>query len=212
MAGPGDDFSGGLPTPRDVRVKLQCKGLLEATFPGADIGPMKHLKHDNGIVFPYVPTIMTQYNAQYGDHRPMHSNFTYKFFQNFQLGDFTVSAPFTSHSAAEAQYTLAAFHFLKSAMKIGFGENDDYRGVPPPILNFSAWGPAIAKNVPVVVTNINTNLDANVDYVFADYENMLPLKIDLIIMLSPTYNTRETRLTYTSEDFYNGTLLRRGYN
>ena len=196
----------------DTRVRLSTKGNIVNTFPGADEGPMKPLISDGGIVFPYIPTIMTQYNANYGSHQPLHSNFTYKFFQNYNLGDFTVSAPFTNHSVAEGQYTLAVMHFLKSAMKIGFGEGDEYRGVPPPILNFSAWGPAVAQNVPVVVTNVTTNLDASMDYVFADNSSMLPLKIDLIIMLSPTYNTRETRVTYSSKDFYNGSLLRHGYN
>ena len=66
----------------DVRAKITTKGgaALKDVFPGAETGPMAVLLKDRGVVFPYTPTIMTAMNATYGDHRPIHSNFQYKFF------------------------------------------------------------------------------------------------------------------------------------
>jgi hypothetical protein len=204
----------------DVRAKLTVKqgaGGLEDVFPGAMAGPMKFLERDRGIVFPYVPTIMMQHQASYGTHQPIHSNFVYKYFQNYSLQEFTITAPFTSHTTSEGRYMEGALHFLKSSMKIGFGEFDDQRGVPPPVLEFSAWGEAWAKRIPVVITNFSYNIDGAVDYTWPTSgvptakDSMMPLKVDVIINLAPTYSTKSTRVAYTSERFYNGSLLHRGY-
>lgn len=203
----------------DVRAKLTVKaaaGTLESVFPGAMKGPMKFLKRDRGVKFPYTPTIMMQHQATYGTHQPIHSNFQYKYFQNYSLQEFTITAPFTAHTIAEGKYMEGVLHFLKSAMKIGFGEGDKQRGVPPPVLEFSAWGPAWAKNIPVVVTNFTYNIDGSVDYTWPTslptfMDSMLPLKVDIIITLAPTYSTKSTRLEYSSENFYKGGLLQKGY-
>jgi hypothetical protein len=114
----------------------------------------------------------------------------------------------------------AAMHFFKSAMKIGFGELDKQRGVPPPVLEFSAWGEAWAKRIPVVVTNFTYNIDGSVDYTWpvgdglnpSYYDSMMPLRVQFILNLSPTYSTKSTRIKFTTEKFYNGSLLRQGYS
>jgi len=206
----------------DVRAKLTTKGFnaLEAVFPGAMDGPMRVLKRDRGVVFPYVPTIMMSHQANYGTHQPIHSNFVYKYFQNYALQEFTITADFTAHTVSEGKYMEGAMHFFKSAMKIGFGEFDVQRGVPPPVLEFSAWGEAWAKRIPVVVTNFTYNIDGEVDYTWpvgdglnpSYYDSMMPLKVSFILNLSPTYSTKNTRANFTTEKFYNGSLLRQGYS
>ena len=162
---------------------------------------------------------MMAHQAQYGTHQPIHSNFVYKYFQNYSLQEFTVTADFTSHTVNEGKYMEGAMHFLKSAMKIGFGEGDNQRGVPPPVLEFSAWGEAWAKNVPCVVTNFTYNIDGATDYTWpipghlkpTDGDSMMPLKVTFIINLAPTYSTKSTRIDFTSAKFYSGALLRQGY-
>ena len=205
----------------DVRASITTKGgaSLDSIFPGATAGPMKVLKYDRGVVFPYVPTIMAGFAANYGKHQPVHSNFTYKFFQNYEMQDITVTGNFTAHTVVEGQYMEAAMLFFKSAMKIGFGDVDPQRGVPPPVLEFNAWGEAWMKKVPVVLTNFTYNIDGQTDYVWPTTFNrepdgrssMMPLNVVFILMLSPTYSTRSTRKDYNSRDFFAGELLQKGY-
>ena len=196
----------------DERVKLRTKGSFLDTFPGAKDGEMDILKNDRGIIFPYTPTIMLQHQASYQDHQPVHSNFAYKYFQNYSIPDFTVTGRFTCHTINEGIHSAACYHFLKSAMKIGFGENDDQRGVPPPVLRFDAYGPGIARNWSVVVTGVMLNLDPGCDYVWATLETKLPISFEMIITLGITYNTQRTRTEFTSKDFYSGALLKNGYS
>ena len=203
----------------DVRAKLTIKSgaSMEGVFPGYESGPMKYIQRDRGVIFPYVPTLMMGHQATWGSHQPTHSNFSYKYFQNYSLQDFTVTGVFTASTAQEGRYMEGALHFFKSAMKIGFGAKDDNRGVPPPVLEFSAWGPAWHEKVPIVISNVTHNIDSQTDYVWPSSEDidatssMMPLKTDFIIQMSPTYSTRSTRKDYNSRDFYNGSLLRKGY-
>lgn len=206
----------------DVRAKLTTKAgaSLEDVFPGASAGPMKYLGRDRGIVFPYVPTIMMSHQATYGTHQPIHSNFVYKYFQNYALQEFTVTCDFTAHTATEGRYMEGAMHFIKSAMKMGFGEKDPQRGVPPPVLEFSAWGQAWAKRIPVIISNFTFNIDGATDYVWplvdgqmpTFEDSMMPLRIQFILNLGPTYSTRSTRTKFTSGLFYSGALLKHGYS
>jgi len=213
----------------DPRVRLTCKHSIGKSL-GAEVkttdilGP---LLNDNGVIFPYTPMINASYVSNYGTHQPTHSNFVYKFFQNHSMQEITCSAEFTAATTAEAKYAVAALHFFKSAMKMGFGENDKNRGVPPPVLNFSGYGPGFFKNIPVVISNLNYALDTSTDYVFARIEDahgqtkggnpivdqtFIPIKVTFILSLSPAYNTYETRKQFTMKDFVNGKLLGKGFS
>ena len=206
---------------KDVRAKLTIKSgaSMEGVFPGFSDGPMKYIERDRGVIFPYIPTLMMNHQTNWGTHSPVHSNFMYKFFTNYALQDFTVTGVFTASTAQEGRYMEGAMHFFKSAMKIGFGEFDDSRGVPPPVLEFSIWGPAWAKKIPCVIGTFSYNIDGATDYVWpippsvtiTEDNSMVPLQVTFIINLSPTYSTRSTRKTYNSRDFYSGKLLKQGY-
>ena len=209
----------------DPRVRLTCKHSLGKSL-GTTIAPtdiLGPLINDKGVIFPYTPMINASYVANYGSHQPIHSNFVYRFFQNYAMQEITCSAEFTAATTAEARYSVAALHFFKSAMKMGFGENDKNRGVPPPVLNFSGYGPGFFKNIPVVISNLNYALDTSTDYVFARIEDeygqpnagalnvvdetFIPVKVTFILSLSPAYNTYETRTQFTMNDFASGKLL-----
>ena len=219
----------------DPRVRLTCKHSLGKSL-GATIAPsdiLGPLINDKGVIFPYTPMINASYVSNYGSHAPTHSNFVYRFFQNYAMQEITCSAEFTSATTAEAKYSVAALHFFKAAMKMGFGENDKNRGVPPPVLNFTGYGPGFFKNIPVVISNLNYALDTSTDYVFARIENeqgtgrahdpegpstsiieetFIPIKITFILTLSPAYNTYETRKVFTMKDFVSGKLLKKGFS
>jgi len=202
-------------TTSDLRASLTCLTDMGVIFPGYDSGPMLPLRPDNGVVFPYMPVVMATHTANYAEHHPTHSNFMYRFFKNYGVQNFTCTATFTSGTLAEARYAMGAHHFFKSAMRMGFGESDPYRGVPPPVLSFNALGHGWFQNVPVVITNYTYNLDSNQDYVnFNDVhlkEILAPIKFEAILDLLPQYNTRQTRTEHTLEDFVNGRLLEKGY-
>ena len=137
----------------DPRVRLTCKKSLAVSL-GTTIGPtdiLGPLINDRGVIFPYTPMINAAYSTNYGTHQPTHSNFVYRFFQNYSMQEITCSAEFTAATTAEARYAVAALHFFRSAMKMGFGEHDKNRGVPPPVLNFSGYGPGFFKNIPVLL-------------------------------------------------------------
>ena len=208
---------------KDVRAKLAIKqgASMAGVFPGYESGPMRYIAKDRGVIFPYVPTLMMGHQATWGNHQPTHSNFSYKFFTNYALQDFTVTGVFTAATAQEGRYMEGAMHFFKSAMKIGFGEGDDNRGVPPPVLEFSVWGPAWAKRIPCVIGTFSYNIDGATDYIWplaagsgigiSEDDSMVPIQVTFILNLSPTYSTRSTRKEYNSRDFYSGQLLKRGY-
>ena len=78
----------------DVRVKLTCKQSLGTSF-GTDIATgdiLGPLLPDNGVIFPYTPMINAAYSTSYGSHQPIHSNFVYRFFQNYSMQEITCSA------------------------------------------------------------------------------------------------------------------------
>ena len=119
---------------KDLRAMLTCMGgaSIGSVFPGFDSGPMAILAGDNGVIFPYIPTILIAHQSNYASHEPTHSNFVYRYFRNYQVSDVTCTGMFTAHTLAEARYMMGAHHFFKSAMRMGFGENDEFRGIPPP--------------------------------------------------------------------------------
>lgn len=212
----------------EARVRLLTKGPIEKSLgvkiPAGTI--LEPVKRTNGVIFPYTPMINVAHNSNYGSHQPTHSNFQYRFFQNYALQEITCSAPFTSATTAEARHALACVHFFRTCMKMGFGENDPLRGIPPPVLNFSAYGPGMFQNIPVVITNLSFALDTGSDYVFARTETadgigmandlvsqtLLPINWTVILTLAPTYNTKQTRTQFKLQDFASGALLRKGYN
>jgi hypothetical protein len=66
--------------------------------------------------------------------------------------------------AVQAQYWIAAMHFLRSVTKMFSGDSSP-AGNPPPILSLNGYGEYVFKNVPVVVTNFSVQLDASSDYI-----------------------------------------------
>jgi len=149
-----------------VSVNPETKVLMEN-------GIMRPLsKTENGIIFPYTPTIMWGYAANYGSYDMIHGQYQQNYYQNTPSPTVQVTATFTSGTAEEGYYTLAALHFLKWATKGDFGAYDSSgekrnatAGAPPPILRFSAYGHAGAKNLPVVVRSINYTYPEDIDYI-----------------------------------------------
>lgn len=161
----GDLFSavasfGGDASENDWRVRLSLP-----TWPGFRTSPvLAPLKDAGGLIFPYTPEIKIQSSATYTPISTTHTNYTYRAFQNSDPGSITITAPMNVEDATQGLYWIAAVHYLRSLTKM-FSGTDPKAGNPPPIVFLNGYGNYVFKNVPVVVTQFSTSLDAGCDYI-----------------------------------------------
>ena len=151
---------GGSDANSDWRVRLSIPG--GTIFDSSSI--FAPLKSAGGLVFPYTPSINIGSSAKYSAIDPVHNNYPFQAYQNSAPDAITITAPFFVEDAVQAQYWIAAVHFLRSATKMFSGDSSP-AGNPPPILSLNGYGEYVFKNVPVVVTNFTVSLDASSDYI-----------------------------------------------
>lgn len=161
----GDLFSavasfGGDANENDWRVRLSLP-----TWPGFRTSPvLEPLKSAGGLIFPYTPDIKIQSSATYSGIPTVHTNYTYKAYHSSDPGTITITAPMNVEDATQGLYWIAAVHYLRSLTKM-FSGTDPKAGNPPPIVFLNGYGNYVFKNVPVVVTQFSTSLDASCDYI-----------------------------------------------
>jgi hypothetical protein len=125
------------------------------------------LKDSGGLIFPYTPTIAMSSSATYGKISTTHTNFNYNAFQNSDPGTITITAPMNVEDKTQGLYWIAAMHYLRSMTKM-FAGSDPKAGNPPPVVFLNGYGNYVFKNVPVVVTNFQTTLPNDCDYIGVD--------------------------------------------
>ena len=150
---------GGTGNSADWRVRLS---LPPNFFEKSPI--LKPLVSAGGLVFPYTPSISIQHSAQYDELAITHQNYQYLAYQNSKAEAITISGPFNVEDYVQAQYWIAALHFLRSATKMYTGDTD-FQGSPPPILYLNGYGDHVFKNVPVVIKSFNIELPPDVNYI-----------------------------------------------
>ena len=148
----------------DWRVRLRLAPGATYLYRAQDPGILQPLVPTDGIIFPYTPTISTQYSAKYDSYNLTHSNYRGYFYQSSQVGDITVTGTFTAQDTAEAEYLLAVIHFFRSVTKMFYGK-DPQRGSPPPLVELSGFGEYQFNNHPCLVASFNYTLPNNVDYI-----------------------------------------------
>jgi hypothetical protein len=148
----------------DWRVRLRLAPGAKYLYRAEDPGILQPLVPTDGIIFPYTPTISTQYSAKYDSYNLTHSNYRGYFYQSSQVGDITVTGTFTAQDTAEAEYLLAVIHFFRSVTKMFYGK-DPQRGSPPPLVELSGFGEYQFNNHPCLVASFNYTLPNNVDYI-----------------------------------------------
>ena len=126
---------------------------------------LKELKTTGGLVFPYTPTIIVAHSANYNTIAPTHTNYPYYAYQNSQVDQLVITGDFFVQNGLEAQYWVAALHYLRSMSKMFFGGEADTIGAPPPVAKLNGYGDHIFNNVPVIVTQFTTDLPQDVDYI-----------------------------------------------
>lgn len=195
------------------RVALASKkGIADPLFTSPMLSPLKQF---GGVMFPYMPDI--QYDARaIWDPQPLtHTNYAPNIYQRTENPKISINgAKFTASTKEEAEYMVAVMHFFKTVTKMHFGVNDSLRGSPPPVLEFSAYGPAIFQSVPVVISSVNYRYPSDVDYTPVDTpigQVVVPVILEMTIDLVTQYNTNPIKNQFSIKDFADGKLAKKGY-
>jgi hypothetical protein len=97
---------------------------------------------------------------------------------------------------------------------MNFGEGDPDRGAPPPVLEFSAYGPTNYERVPVLVAGFTQSFPDDVDYVEAVIDGnaiQMPTVATIAMDLLVQYSPRRVKSQFTLNEFANGSLYREGF-
>lgn len=139
------------------------------------------LSGTGGIIFPYTPTIDSNYHINYETTEIPQSNCQYNAYKNSPPPSLSVTATFTANTKNNAAYMLSAIWFLQALSKCDVGNGTTFYtkdtdiaggGLPPPILYFNAYH-QLMENIPVVIQSFNLKYPDNIDYVniIIDMEN-----------------------------------------
>lgn len=152
------------PADGDWRVRLRLAPSATYLYMDANNKLLSPLKASNGVVFPYMPSIQTSYNADYSETSLTHSNYKGYFYNSSHVGDVQITGMFTAQDTREANYLLAVIHFFRSVTKMFYGQ-DAQRGAPPPLVYISGLGEYQFNNQPCVVKSFSYSLPSDVDYI-----------------------------------------------
>jgi hypothetical protein len=120
-------------TGKDWRFRIKLAPDSNVLYRSEKPGILAPLDATGGVIFPYTPQVMVNYQANYSETQPTHSNYKQYFYQSSQISDIQITGTFTAQSTKEADYILAATHFFRSATKMFYGQ-DQNRGMPPPLV------------------------------------------------------------------------------
>lgn len=197
------------------RARLTVKGT------GYDLpfnGPASILKLKRGIIFPYTPAITQSYTTEYTSYDLVHTNYGIQSFVRHRPGNISISANFIHQTREEALYTIGVLHFLKVVSKMHFGQDDEDRGTPPPLLEFSAYGITNFEKVPVFVTAFSMSYPEDVDYVkvnlnIGSNSNTieLPVTTTITVELLPHYPASIQESDFNMNNFSRGDLYTKGF-
>jgi hypothetical protein len=183
------------------------------------------IKNINKFVFPYTPTVTISHHANYSAMDPVHGNYSFMSYENSKIDRINITGDFYCEDGTEAQYWVAAMHFLRSVTKMYFGANSENAGAPPPVLKLNGYGDFVFNNVPVVVTNFNIDLPNDVDYIPSQFTlpgftdlgtedglvqssgiGYAPVKSTISLSLQPVYSRALVR-DFNLQDFVKGNYI-----
>lgn len=128
---------------------------------------LKPIWETNGMLMPYTPMIQVSHAmVDYTQYSLPQTNFDYFAYARRASPTLSITAMYTAQDIAEAKYMLSVIHFLRTVTMSYYGtSNMKKRGIPPPTLLFSAYGPYMYERVPVLIRNVSFGLEQDVDYV-----------------------------------------------
>lgn len=151
---------GGDAESSDWRVRLSIP--QNANFRQSPV--LAPLINAGGLIFPYTPTIQMQGSAAYENTPITHQNYSYFSYTNSQASSVSISGPFNVEDAIQAQYWIAAVHYLRSVTKMFTGDSQD-AGNPPPMVYLNGYGDYVFKDIPVIITSFTVELPQDVAYI-----------------------------------------------
>jgi hypothetical protein len=149
-----------------VRLALSDDASVNYLYKAPDPGILKPLVATNGIVFPYTPTININYSANYTPIDLTHSNYKVNQYSNSSVDNVSITCDFTAQDTYEANYLLAVIHFIRSAMKMFYGQDENpKRGTPPPLVYLFGLGTFQFSAHPLAISGFTYNLPNDCDYI-----------------------------------------------
>lgn len=156
-----------LQTP-DWRVRLSLSPGAYYLYNDEDNEILAPLRNTDGIIFPYTPSISVTYAANYQTNNPVHSNYKIFQYENSYVDSINITCDFTAQDTEEAKYLLAVIHFLRSATKMFYGQDQSPKpGTPPPLCYLFGMGEFQFNAHPLVISNFTMTLPNDVDYIRA---------------------------------------------
>ena len=165
---------------KDWRVRLQVPlGSPLESFFFENNELLQPLRDSRGFFWPLTPTLIMQHSASYNALAQVHSNYPAQAYQNSRADLINIIGEFPVQNQQDAKYWIAVVHFLRTATKMFFGNDDGngLKGSPQPIMHLSGYGDHMFQKVPVVISTMNVELPAGVDYISTkqnDIYNELP--------------------------------------
>lgn len=151
---------GGNDASDDWRVRLSIPNA--SSFQSSMV--LAPLQKTNGLIFPYTPTIQISGNASYDNTPITHNNYSYFSYQNSAASSINITGPFNIEDVIQANYWIAAVHYLRSVTKMFTGDSE-FSGNPPPMVYLNGYGDYVFKNIPVIITNFTVELPQDVAYI-----------------------------------------------
>ena len=81
------------------------------------------------------------------------------------MDQLVITGDFFVQNGLEAQYWVAALHYLRSVTKMFYGGTTETQGAPPPVVFLDGYGDYIFDHVPVVITTFTIDMPDSVDYI-----------------------------------------------
>jgi len=193
---------------QDWRIRLSSPTLQEMS------SIFDPLKKTSGVAWPFVPRVTIGYKANYTQVDPIHSNFPFQAYKNSAVDDIQISGEFSVQTEQDADYWIAATHFLKTATKMFYGAGSgSVQGNPPVICRLNGYGSFIFNNIPVVIKSYSIEMPEDVNYINnssnLEDNQWVPAVSTISVTLAPVYN-RERLRSFSLQDFAKGGALSKG--
>lgn len=190
---------------KDWRVKISCPLITDAS------SVMAPLSNTGGMIFPYLPQITMSHSANYQQMDISHINYPFFAYRNSQVDEIQITGKFTVQDRVEADYWLAAVHFLRTVTKMFFGTGQ-HLGNPPPICTLNGYGDFVYKDVSCIIKNFTVTMPNDVDYIQAGQGGSgssvtyVPVSSEISVTVQPVYS-REKIKSFDLMAFANGQLV-----
>lgn len=203
---------------KDLRVRLRPQDSQKDKVYGKEgvSNILSILYKTNGVLFPYTPTVNFSQDVDYKTIDLVHSNYDINAYNRTPSVSLSIAGKFSVQNKREGEYAIAVLHFLRTASKMYFGDEDasnGLAGLPPPVLLFSGYGAYMFNDLRVVLKSHSYTFDDSVDMVEVNLDGIIT-KVPALFTVSLALGVQQTpyamREKFSLDTFRTGELMRRG--